>query len=258
MVNSLASPRSCLNGPPEYKFRIGGHSWSGERRAVCISGNWTHNSIARNSERACRGNLGGKLKRSKIVCVLIAPMLLLACGGPAHEAEPAPSGPTHVATVAEAGPTLAAAEAQSVLEASVKDRTADALATPSPDGPSLDEARSSGKFKAARERAKPLVAARKVGLQGFGFHYTSASTTVQVAEITGTASKATVKFDEYGTQYLASDTTGPSDVPEQYRVQETATFIMTDLGWVLDEVLPDDGQFGLPFSMVDPRLPPEA
>jgi hypothetical protein len=138
------------------------------------------------------------LKRSKIVCVLIAPILLMACGGPVREAEPAPSGPTHVAAVAESGPALTAAEAQSVLEASV-----------------------------------------------------------QVAEITGTASKATVKFDEYGTQYLASDTTGPSDVPEQYRVQGTATFIMTDLGWVLDEVLPDDGQFGLPFSMVDPGLPPE-
>ena len=155
----------------------------------------------------------------------------------------------------EAGPTLTSAEAQSVLEASVSDRTAGALATPPPGGRSLDEAKSSDKFKAARERERLLVAERKERLQGFGFHYTSAVTTVQIREVTGTPSKATVRFDESGTQYLASDTTGPSDVPEQYRLQATATFLKTDHGWVLDEVLPDDGQFGLPISMVDPRLP---
>ncbi|MET3920647.1 hypothetical protein [Arthrobacter sp. UYEF20] len=198
------------------------------------------------------------MKLLKIGCVLIAPLLLLAGGGPAQEAELAPSGPAHVVAVAEAGPTLTAAEAQSVLEASVKDRTAEALSTPTPDGPSLEEAKSSDKFKATREREKLLIAERKVRLQTFGFHYTSASTTIQVVEVTGTDSKATVKFDESGTQYLASDATGPSDVPEQYRVQATATFLRTDLGWVLDEVLADDGQFGLPFSMVDSRLPPEA
>lgn len=144
-----------------------------------------------------------------------------------------------------------------MLEGSVKDRTADALATPSPGGPSLEAAKSSDKFKATREREKVLVAAHRARLQGFGFHYTSALTTVRVVDVTGTDSKAAVKFDESGTLYLASDTTGPSDVPEQYRVHETATFVRTGLGWVLDEVLPDGGQSGLPFSMVDPRLPPD-
>lgn len=195
------------------------------------------------------------MKRLKIAGVLVAPMLLLACGGPAREAGPAPSGAAQVAAAAEAGPTLTSAEAQPVLEASVSDRTAQTLVTPPPEGPSLDEAKSSDKFKAARERERLLVGERKVRLQGFGFHYTSAQTTVQVREITGTATKATVRFDESGTLYLASDTTGPSGVPEQYRLRATATFLRTGQGWVLDEVLPDDGQFGLPFSVVDPRLP---
>ena len=54
--------------------------------------------------------------------MLIAPLFLVACGGPAQEA----------------GPALTSAEAQSVLEASVSDRTAGALATPPPGGPALD------------------------------------------------------------------------------------------------------------------------
>jgi hypothetical protein len=92
-------------------------------------------------------------------------------------------------------------------------------------------AESDDKFKAAREREGLRVAERKVGLQGFSFHYTSAVTTVQVREVIGTPSKVTVRFDESGTQYLASDTTGPSDVPEQYRLQATATFLKADRGW---------------------------
>ena len=187
--------------------------------------------------------------------MLVAPLFLVACGGPAQEAGPAQSVAAHVTAAAEAGPTLTSAEALSVLEAAVSDRTAGTLATPPPDGPSLDEAKSSDNFKAARERERLVVAERKVRFRGFGFHYTSAVTTVQVREVTGTVSKATVRFDESGTLYLASDTTGPSDVPEQYRLQATATFLRTGHGWVLDEVLPDDGQFGLPLSMVDPRLP---
>ena len=122
------------------------------------------------------------------------------------------SGAAQMAAAAEAGPTLTSAAAQSVLEASVSDRTAVSLATPPPDEPALAAAESSDKFKAARERERLVVAERKERLQGFGFHYTSAVTTVQVTEVTGTASKATVRFDESGTQYLASDTTGPSDV----------------------------------------------
>lgn len=182
-------------------------------------------------------------------------MLLVACGAPVQEAGPGSSVAASAVPAAEAGPTLTPVEAQSVLAAAVGDRTAEALATPGPEGPSLDGTKTSDKFKAARERERLLVAERKVRLQGFGFHYTSAATTVQVREVTGTDSKATVTFDETGTQYLASDTTGPSDVPEQYRLQATATFLRTDHGWVLDEILPDDGQFGLPFSMADPRLP---
>lgn len=203
-----------------------------------------------------RGTLGGNLKQAKIAGVLIVPMLLLACGGPAQEAGPGTSVPARAVPAAEAGPTLTSAEAQSVLAAAVGDRTAEALATPSPEKPSLDGAKTSDKFKAARAQEKRLVAERKVRLQGIGFHYTSAATTVQVRDVTGTDSKATVTFDEAGTLYLAWDTTGPSDVPEQYRLHATATFLRTGHGWVLDEVLPDDGQFGLPVSMVDPRLPP--
>lgn len=198
------------------------------------------------------------MKRLKIAGVLIAPLLLLACGGPARESGPVQSVAAHEAPAPGDGPMLTSAEAQSVLEASVSDRTAGALATPPPGGPALDEAKSSDKFKAAREHERVVVAERKVRFQGFGFHYTSAVTTVQVREITGTAPKATVRFDESGTLYLASDTTGPSDVPEQYRIHATATFLRTYHGWVLDEVLPDDGPFGLPLSMVDPRLPSDA
>ncbi len=108
--------------------------------------------------------------------MLIAPLFLVACGGTAQEAGPVQSGAAHVTAAAEAGPTLTSAEAQSVLEASVSDRTAEALATPPPGGPSLDAAESSDKFKAARERERLLVAERKVRLRGFGFHYTSAVT----------------------------------------------------------------------------------
>jgi hypothetical protein len=194
------------------------------------------------------------LKRSKIGWVLIAPMLLLACGGPGQDAQPA-SGLPRAVPVARAGTTLTAADAQPVLEAAVRDRTTEALGAPSPDGPFLDQSKSSGRFKAAREREKVIVAARRASLQRFGFRYTSVATTVHVVEVTGTPTTASVKFDEFGTLYLASDTTGPSDVPEQYRVHETATFLRTDLGWVLDDVLPEAGQFGLPLSMVDPRLP---
>lgn len=190
--------------------------------------------------------------------MLVAPLLFVACAGPPRGADVAGAEPNPVAAVAHAGPALTAAEARPMLEAAVSDRAADALAAPLPDGPSLDAAKSSGKYKAARDREKPVVAARKVRFRAFGFQYTSSSTTVQVVEITGTAATATVKFDEDGTQYLASDSTGPSRVPEQYRVHQTATFIRNDQGWVLDEVLPDAGQFGLPLSLVDPRLPGEA
>ncbi|MET1064821.1 MAG: hypothetical protein ABWX85_07600 [Arthrobacter sp.] len=194
------------------------------------------------------------MKRLKVGWVLIAPLLLLACGGPAPDTEPAP-GPTQAAAAAGTGPALTAAEAQPLLEAAVKDRAAEALATPPPGGPSLDEANSSDKFKATREREKLMVAERKARFQSHGFRYTSTATTVQVMDVTGTATKAAVRFDEFGTLNQASDTTGPSEVPEQYRVHETATFLRTGLGWVLDEVLPEAGQFGLPMSMVDPRLP---
>lgn len=195
------------------------------------------------------------MRRAKIAGVLIAPMLLLACGEPAQEAGPGPSVSTRAVPAAEAGPTLTSAEAQSVLDAAVRDRTAGVLPTPAPDGPSLDETKSSDKFKAARDRERVVVAERKVKFHRVGFHYTSAVTTVLVTEVSGTASRATVRFDETGTLFLASDATGPSDVPEQYRIHATATFLRTGHGWVLDEVLPDDGPFGLPFSMVDPRLP---
>jgi hypothetical protein len=198
--------------------------------------------------------LGEQLKLLKIGCVLIAPLLLLACGGPGTDTEP-PPGPTQAAAVAETGPALTAAQAQPLLEAAVKDRAAEALATPPPGGPSLDEAKSSDRFKVAREQEKLMVAERKARFQNHGFRYTSAATSVQVVDVTGTATKAAVRFDEFGTLHQASDTTGPSDVPEQYRVHETATFLRTGLGWVLDEVLPEAGQFGLPMSMVDPRLP---
>jgi hypothetical protein len=216
------------------------------------------------------------MNRSKIVCILVAPVLLLAgmgsgksdvvtsvaAGGsiPATvEALPifhaslqdrAPAAPV----VSPAGTTIATDEARSLLDASVKDRSAEVLATPVPAAPSLGKGNSSGKFKAKRDKEKPFVAARKERLKGHGFQYTSALTTIQVVEISGTASEATVKFDEFGTLYMASDATGPSDLPEQYRVHETAKFINGGPGWVLDEAAADDGQASLPFSMVDPKF----
>ena len=158
--------------------------------------------------------------------------------------------------VVSQGTTLTSAEAQSVLDTSVKDRTGDVLMTPAPGAPSLDKGKSSNKYKARRDEEKLVVAGSKKRLHGFGYSYWSASTTVEIVGISGTASDATVKFDESGTLYMTSDTTGPSNIPEQYRVHETAMFTHTDAGWVLDESVPDAGQVGLPLSIVDPSLTP--
>ncbi|MFC9352827.1 amidase domain-containing protein [Arthrobacter sp. NPDC057013] len=150
---------------------------------------------------------------------------------------------------------MTAAEAQGILEAAVNDRSGEALATPGL--PKLKASKSTKKYKDAKGIEKSVVAARKQRLKGFGFHYTSGSTTIQITDVTGSDVAATVKFDESATLYMASETTGASDTPEQYRVHETASFIKVGGVWVLDEITPDTGQTSLPFSMIDPKDPSE-
>jgi hypothetical protein len=180
------------------------------------------------------------LNRSKLTSILIAPLLLLTGAGPTFAADTAP-----------ATPTVSVDEAQVVLVAAIGDRSGAVVESSAPAAPTF----RLSKYKVAKEVEKDVVSAGKQRLKGFGFRYTSAATTVQMTEITGSSSAATVKFDESGTLFLASDTTGLSDVPEQYRVHETATFIKAGAEWILDEVIPDTGQSGLPLSMIDPREP---
>ncbi|MCA4133081.1 amidase domain-containing protein [Arthrobacter sp. M4] len=152
--------------------------------------------------------------------------------------------------VLASGHTLTSSEAQTMLETLARQRVADVLVTTSPNRPTLVPARSSKKFNAKREIEKPIVAARKERLKGFGFYYSSASTTVNVVDISGTAIEATVKFDELSKMYLASYASGPSPTPEQTRVRQTARFINTGAGWTLDDWSPDNPQ-GLPSAIVD-------
>ena len=225
---------------------------------------------------------GGKLKPTKIACALAVPMLLLAGVGsgqlagaadsssaagstlstanaqPAFYASSKDSAAQAAPTIVSQGTTLTADEAQTLLDASVKDRTAEVLGTQSLPAPALEHGKSSNKFKAKQNGDKPILAARKERLKGFGFRYTSASTTVQVVEVSGTDAEATVKFDELATMFMASDTTGPSNVPEQSRVHQTANFVNTGSGWVIDDWAPSDGQGGLPMAVVDHTLPAEA
>ena len=105
--------------------------------------------VRRNIDFGEAGNLGGTLKRSTL-CVLVAPLLLVACAGPPRGTDVAGAGPNPVAAVADAGPTLSAAEAESVLEAAVNDRASDALAASLPDGPSLDAAKSTKRHATVR------------------------------------------------------------------------------------------------------------
>lgn len=211
-------------------------------------------------------------------CVLAAPMLMLAGAGSGQAAVIAASFTTVGSTPATAtahsasypsakdpttdarppvdaqGSALTSAEAQSLLEASAKERVADILATTPTAEPGPARGKSSEKFKLKRDGEKPIVAARKERLKGFGFYYSSASTTIKVVDIYGTATEATVKFDEASKMYMSSYTTGPSSTPEETRVRQTARFLNTGFGWVLDDWTPDEPQ-GLPTAIVDHNAP---
>jgi hypothetical protein len=182
-----------------------------------------------------------KYARMSAVAVALLGFALSGC-------EPA-AGPLTVESSEAAVPTPSSSELTAIVQAAIEDRNGTALDVPP--APRLADGQATAAYRAKRARDLPVVARSKAGFKSMGFWYTDFSTTVMVESIEVTGPTASVDFKELTEEHQASAANGPSSVPTDYSLPQTATFRASPDGWQLDSITPSVHGGGLPMSVVD-------